>query len=199
MRGLRATSLHRHAGVRRALRAPCRILRGTGADEDGSLRGTLSKPFSLLPPPRCMAGPGAPAEQQAGPAEARWGCGFAPRLFGRSGDLSICGSMRFLLSGRWFRWHSRAPGSLAQVCREQVCGQDDADCGQDGYPYLVHSSFPFRVTTMPGKRAMAIPGGSSVRSAMAAGRLQSPMREEASVSEQRKIASPSSPSSCTWP
>jgi hypothetical protein len=193
--GLRATSPHRHAGVWRTLRVTGPILRGTGADEDGSLRGTLSKPFSLLPSPRCIAGPGAPAEQQSGPAEARWGCGFAPRLFGLDGDLSIGRSMRFPFCWQWLWRHGCVPESLAQVCREQVYDQDDPGGYQDGDPDLGHSSFPFSVTTMPGNRVMAVPVGSSVRSAMEAGRFQSPMRAEASASEQRKITSPSSPSS----
>jgi len=58
--------------------------------------GAGAKPlqaFGLLPPPRCIAGPGAPAEQQSGPAEARWGYGFASRLFGFDGDLSISQSV----------------------------------------------------------------------------------------------------------
>ena len=144
-------------------------------------------PFSLLPPPRCMAGPGAPAEQQAGPAQARWGCGFAPRLFGPDGDLSICRSMQFLLFGKWFWWHSHAPGSFAQMGCQQIHDQDDPGRYQNSDPRLAHSALTFNVTTMPGSRTMPIPAGSSVNSEVEAGRPHSPMRLVARASDQRKI------------
>jgi len=146
------------------------------------------KPFSLLPPPRCIAGPSAFAEQQSGPAEARWGCGFAPGSLVLNGDSFIWCTLQFLLR-EWRLWcDGLGPRLLAEAGGDPVYGQDEAGYGQEGDQSLVHGSLTFNVTTMPGRRATAVPAGSSARSAMEAGRCQSSMREEASTSEQRKMS-----------